>query len=186
VEGNERDEQAQQESRHVERRISEVEATPTGQSESEAKIQPGVFAAEYKAHSGPLPAQEWFAGLEAIHPGSTEIILRDFTEERQHQRRMQERALGLDSKVFSEFSRYQRTRLWIAGGLALFLAAGGLALILLDKAVYGFVLLIAEITGLVSVFLVGKVIKADDLDDLADLDDEELDRLLEEVNEDDE
>lgn len=144
-------------------------------------MQPGVFATRYKAHSGPLPDQEWFSGLEAIHPGATEIILRDFTEERQHQRRMQEQAFGLDSKVFSEFSRYQRTRLWIAGGLALFLAISGLTLILLDKAVYGFVLLVAEITGLVGVFLVGKVIAADDLDDL---DDEELDRLLEEVDED--
>jgi hypothetical protein len=186
VEGNQRDDQAPQESRDLEHRVTEVEATPTNQPESEAEVQSGVFAAHYKAHSGPLPAQEWFAGLEAIHPGATEIILRDFTEERQHQRRMQERAFGLDSDVFSEFSRYQKTRLWIAGGLALFLAVGGLALILLDKAVYGFVLLIAEITGLVGVFLVGKVIAADDPDDLADLDEEELDQLLEELKEDDE
>ncbi len=136
-----------------------------------------MFAAQYKAHSGPLPDQEWFAGLETIHPGATEIILRDFTEERQHQRRMQERAFGLDTEVFSEFSRYQKTRLWIAGGLALFIAAGGLALVLFDKAIYGFILLIAEITSLVAVFSIGKVIAGDDLDD------EELDRLLEEVAE---
>ncbi len=94
---------------------------------------------------------------------------------------MQERAFKLDTEVFSEFSSYQKTRLWIAGGLALFLAAGGLALILLDKAVYGFVLLIAEIAGLAGVFLVGKVIAGDDLDDLDDLDNEELEQLSEEV-----
>jgi len=185
VEGQQGNDRVQQESRDLERRPSEVEATPTNTPESEAEVQPGVFAAQYRAHSGPLPDQAWFAGLEAIHPGATEIILRDFTEERQHQRRMQEQAFGLDSKVFAEFSRYQKTRLWIAGGLAFFLAVAGLALILLDKAVYGFVLLIAEITGLVGAFLVGKVIATDD-DELDDLDEDELDLLLEEVKEDDE
>lgn len=114
--------------------------------------------------------------MEAIQPGATEIILRDFTEERQHQRRMQERAFRLDKEVFSEFSSYQKTRLWIAGSLALFLAAGGLALILLDKEVYGFILLIAEIASLAAVFLIGSV-----GNDSEDLDDEDLDLLLEEV-----
>lgn len=98
---------------------------------------------------------------------------------------MQERAFGLDKEVFSEFSSYQKTRLWIAGGLALFLATGGLALILLDKAVYGFVLLTAEIASLAAVFLVGRAIDDDGLDDLDDLNDEELDQLLEEVKEED-
>jgi hypothetical protein len=73
----------------------------------------------------------------------------------------------------------------IAGGLVLFLAAGGLSLILLDKAVYGFVLLIAEITGLAGVFLVGKIIASDeDLNDLDNLEENDLDRLLEEMKED--
>lgn len=181
MEGARRDDQGQEEARDLERRATEVEAVPDSESEAQGEIQAGVFAAQYKAHSGPLPDQDWFAGLEAIHPGSTEIILRDFTEERQHQRRMQERAFGLDREVFSEFSRYQKTRLWIAGGLALFLAAGGLALILLDKAIYGFILLIIEITGLVGVFLVGKAIAGDDLDDL---DEEELDQIMKEIEED--
>ncbi len=185
MEGHRRDDQPRQESGGLERHNSEVEATSADQPESEAAIQPGFFAAQYRAHSGPLPDQEWFARLEAIHPGATEIILRDFTEERQHQRRMQERAFGLDSQVFEEFSRYQKMRLWIAGGLALFLAVGGLALILLDKEVYGFILLIAEITGLVGVFLVGKVIAAGDRENLDDLGEEELDRLLGKLEEDD-
>lgn len=179
--GTESDDRDQGDPQDLERRAAEVEAVPGKDPQTDAGGQgAGVFAAQYKTHSGPLPDQEWFAGLEAIHPGATEIILRDFTEERQHQRRMQERAFGLDTEVFSEFSRYQKTRLWIAGGLALFLAAGGLALILLDKAVYGFILLIAEITSLAAVFLIGKVITGDDLDDL---DDEELEQLLEEIDE---
>lgn len=163
------------------RLAEEIEGAPGNDPQADVGVQgAGVFAAQYKAHSGPLPDQDWFAGMEAIHPGATEIILRDFTEERQHQRRMQERAFGLDTQVFSEFSRYQKARLWIAGGLALFIAAGGLALVLLDKAVYGFILLIAEIASLAAVFLVGKVITGDDLDDL---DEEELEQLLEEIEE---
>lgn len=143
----------------------------------------GAFAAQYKAHSGPLPSQEWFAGLEAIHPGATEIVLRDFTEERKHQRRMQEKAFGLDREVFLDFSSYQKSRLRLAGMLALFIAAGGLALVLLDRAVYGFVLLIAEITGLMGVFLVGKALADEDGSDLDDVDEEQLDRLLAEAEE---
>jgi len=95
---------------------------------------------------------------------------------------MQERAFGLDKEVFSEFSSYQKTRLWIAGGLAFFFAAGGLALILLDKAVIGFILLTIEITALVGVFLVGKALAGDDLDDL---DEEELDQIIREIDEED-
>lgn len=183
MKGTGSDDRSQEDPRNLERRAGEVEATSSSDPQSETNAQgAGVFAAQYKAHSGPLPDQDWFAGVEAIHLGATEIILRDFTEERQHQRHMQERAFGLDAEVFSEFSRYQKTRLWIAGGLALFLATGGLTLILLDKAVYGFILLIAEITSLAAVFLIGKVIAGDDLDDL---DDEELDRLLEEIEEED-
>jgi hypothetical protein len=113
----ESDDQAHEESGDLERRAAEVEAASG--DDTEGQSQAGVFAAQYKAHSGPLPDQEWFAGLEAIHSGATELILRDFTEDRQHQRRMQERAFKLDTEVFSEFSSYQKTRLWIAGGLAL-------------------------------------------------------------------
>jgi hypothetical protein len=166
----------------LERRTGDVDAV-AGESAPAEGDTGGFFAARYKAHSGPLPDQDWFAGLEEIHPGATEIVLRDFTEEREHQRRMQEKAFGLDREVFSAFSSYQESRLRIAGGLALFLAAGGLALVLLDRAVYGFVLLIAEITGLMGVFLVDKALASDD-GDLEDLDDEELDRLLAEAEED--
>jgi hypothetical protein len=167
------------ESQDLERSRANVEAT--GDSPNPANgPKEGFFAAQYRAHSGPLPDQDWFSGLESLHPGATELILRDFTEERQHQRRMQEKAIHLDAEVFSKFSNYQRSRLWIAGGLALFLATGGLALIFLDKAVYGFVLLVAEITGLMGVFLVGNLLATDDRNDL---DDDELDRLLAEADE---
>lgn len=174
--GSNRQGEGPDEAVELERREQAVEA-----ADDEASGLPeGVFAAQYKSHSGPLPDHDWFAGLEAIHPGSTEIILRDFTEERGHQRKMQEKAIALDAEVFSEFSRYQRTRLWLAGGLALFMAAGGLALIFFDKAIYGFVLLIGEIVALAGVFLARSISDDDDLDEL---DDEDLDQAIAELEE---
>lgn len=174
--GDRRAEESTEETLALERREHKVEAAGAEPEQSPE----GIFAAQYKSHSGPLPDQDWFAGLEAIHPGATEVILRDFTEERVHQRKMQEKAIDLDAHVFSEFSRYQRSRLWIAGGLALFLAAGGLALIFFDKAIYGFVLLVSEIAVLTGVFLARRVSEEDDLDDL---DDEDLAQLTAELEE---
>jgi hypothetical protein len=174
--GDRRAEEPGEEARDLERREQDVEADGDRQGQPPG----GMLAAQYKSHIGPLPDQDWFAGLEAIHPGATEIILRDFAEERTHQREMQERAISLDALVFSEFSHYQRSRLWMAGGLALFLATGGLALIFFDKAIYGFVLLVSEIAVLVGVFLAQRILEEDDLDAL---DDEDLDQLLAEIEE---
>jgi uncharacterized membrane protein len=150
---------------------------PQGPDEAEQ----GFFAAEYRSHSGPLPSQEWLASVEALHPGSTGIILKDFADERQHQRAMQVKAMDLDSRVVKDFTRYQIQRLWIAGALALFLATAGIALILLDKEIYGFVLLIAEVTGLLSVFLLNRE-HDDDIDELlAEIEREEGPKLPDET-----
>jgi hypothetical protein len=142
---------SQEEHREVERYVAE---------------RAGLLTAEHRTHIGPLPDQDWLSAVEAIHPGATAIILRDYTEEHQHQRRVEEREIGLDAESFSAFNRYQRSRLWVAGGIAVFLASGGLALMLLDKAIYGFVLLIAEITSLAAVFLVLEAMADDGLDEL--------------------
>jgi hypothetical protein len=106
------------------------------------------------------------------------MVLQDFTDERRHQRQLQSKALDLDAVVVKDFTRYQMARLVIAGGLALFVAAAGIALIFFDKGVYGFVLLIAELAGLVGVFLYGRGSDADqdglDVDELiAELEDGE-------------
>lgn len=68
----------------------------------------------------------------------------------------------------------------MAGGVALFLAAGGLALIFFDKAIYGFVLLVSEIAVLAGVFLARKISEDDDLDDLSE---EELSQIMAELDE---
>lgn len=96
---------------------------------------------------------------------------------------MHEKALDLDSYAVRDFARYQTLRLWMAGALTLFLAAGGLALIFLDKAVYGFVLLVAEIAGLMAVFL---ALRVSDDEDLEIPDDEDLESLLAELDQGDE
>lgn len=123
---------------------AELQAAPTHAEET-------ILAAHFRSHSGPLPSQEWLSAAEEIHPGATEIILRDFREERRHQREMQRKGIELDAAVVRDLGRYQHRRLLVAAALTFFLTACGLALILLDKALYGFVLLIAEITTLIGV-----------------------------------
>src|SRR4051794_32516875 len=86
-----------------------------------------VLAAQIRSHSGPLPSPEWLAEMEELHPGAVEMILRDFTEERRHLREMQRKEIKLNTTVAQDLGRYQSRRLLIAGGLAFFLVACGLA-----------------------------------------------------------
>lgn len=65
---------------------------------------------------------------------------------------MQEEALRIDKASLKAFSDYQLLRLGIVGFLAAFLALASLALIVFDKPIYGFVLLVAEIGGVVLAF----------------------------------
>ncbi|HEY6730839.1 MAG TPA: hypothetical protein VI039_07435 [Solirubrobacterales bacterium] len=104
-----------------------------------------------------MPSVEWFTAVERLHPGATELILHDFVEERHHQRAMQKEVLTLDASLSREVVNFQNRRIGVAGALALFLALCGLALILLDRALYGFVLLVAEIATLVGVFTAQRV-----------------------------
>lgn len=174
---------ADQSDAEVEPRHQSVDSVPDPQAAVRAQ-DGAVFAAQYKSHSGPLPGDDWLANVERLCPGATEMILTDFTEERQHQREMQRRALELDAVVVKDFGGYQHNRLLIAGGLAFFLAVCGLVLILLDRAVYGFVLLVGEIATLVGVFLVQRLVVIPDEADLDLLDDEELDELAAELEDD--
>jgi uncharacterized membrane protein len=136
-----------------------------------------VLAAQIRSHRGPLPSPEWLAEMEELHPGAVEMILRDFTEERRHLREMERKGIELNTSVAQDLGSYQSRRLSIAGGLAFFLVACGLALILLNKALYGFVLLVAEISTLVAVIMAQRAWPADEDLDLSDR--EEPDRSTE-------
>lgn len=127
-----------------------------------------VLAAQIMSHSGPLPSPEWLAEMEELHPGAVEMILRDFTEERQHLREMQRKGVELNATVARDLGSYQNRRLLVAGGLSFFLATCGLVLILLDRALYGFVLLVAEISTLVAVILAQRAWPEDEDPELAD------------------
>jgi hypothetical protein len=110
------------------------------------------LVAAYEAHSGPLPNRQWFAGVERLHQGATAEIIKDYTDERQHQRVMQQKALEVDQSSLDAFAAYQLTRLRIVGSLAALIAIAGVALIFADKPLAGFVLLIGEIAGMVLAF----------------------------------
>jgi hypothetical protein len=87
-----------------------------------------------------------------LPPGSAEKIIDDFTEQQKHQRKMQREALQIDAENLAAFSGYQHLRLVIVGLLAGFIAIAGVALILLDKEVYGLVLLVGEIAAMILAF----------------------------------
>ncbi len=75
--------------------------------------------------------------MEQIHPGTTRFILADYRDERRAQRRLRERALDIDRSNLAYYSRFQILRLLAVLFVALFFAAGGLSLILLDKPIQG-------------------------------------------------
>ncbi len=166
--------ETERESADLERRTGEVEPGVRAAAERLPDEQGGVFAAEYRSHSGPLPShQDWLTAVEVLHPGATEMVLRDFTDERQHQRQLQSKALDLDAVVVKDFTRYQMARLLVSGVIALVVAGGGLALILTGNGVYGFAVLIGQIAVLTGVFLSGRSHQPEDDEDL-DIDMDEL------------
>jgi hypothetical protein len=144
-------------SEELQRRVREelgAEEAVDGEEVAPAADTEGGLTAEYMeySHSGPLPGIPWFEAVERLAPGSAEKIVDDFTEERKHQRALQKEALIIDARNLDAFSTYQRLRLVIVGLLAGFIAIAGVALILLDKEVYGLVLLVGEIAGMVLAF----------------------------------
>lgn len=149
--------EATPESGKLERRIREELDADKALDGQEVLPEPGAgegLAAEYMeySHSGPLPGIPWFEAVERLAPGSTEKIVDDFTEQRVHQRALQREALQIDAKNLDAFSGYQYLRLVIVGLLAGFIAIAGVALILLDKEIYGLVLLVGEIAAMVLAF----------------------------------
>ncbi len=147
AEGPETDRPDELEARSVD---SVEEAGSPGQpNETSTKAE---LVSAFESHSGPLPNRQWFEAIESLYPGTTEIIAKDYADEREHQRRLQAEALKIDEGSLKAFSDYQLLRLRIVGLLAGFLALAGLALIVFDKPIYGFVLLVAEIAGVVLAF----------------------------------
>lgn len=92
--------------------------------------------------SGPLPPPELLRQYEEILPGLPERIVSSWEAESQHRRSLENRAAGISERGQ-----------WIAAALAvLFLGVSGL-LIYFGQSAAGVALLVAEIVGLVAVFV---------------------------------
>jgi hypothetical protein len=137
----------------VEEVSGQVEVPEAAQPGSQSQPHRQVVVTTQYAHSGPLPDQRWFAEVEQVHPGATELILTDYRDQRQHEREMEKEAIALDRVSFQIFARYQTTQLLIAGGLATLLAVAGIVLIAVGLPIGGLVILIAEIAALAATFL---------------------------------
>jgi uncharacterized membrane protein len=152
------------------RPVDSLEEAPNPGQPNETSTKAELVAA-FESHSGPLPNRQWFEAIESLHPGTTEMIIKDYADEREHQRQMQREALRVDEGSLNAFSDYQLLRLKIVGFLAAFFALSGLALIIFDKPIYGFVLLVAEIAGVVLAFFGRRRQLDDDAEDAESIDD---------------
>lgn len=100
--------------------------------------------------SGPLPDPKELAEYEAVVPGSANLIVQKFSLQTDHRR-------DLESIVVTGNNGRANRGQWMAFVLALAAITGGVYLVAHDKPTAGLTAIIASITGLVVVFITGKV-----------------------------
>lgn len=105
-----------------------------------------------ETHS-PFPDQAWLRAAEELSPGTTNELVNDFLQERKHFRAMDRKAAKLDERSVETFVEYQNAQLRLAGGIAILVIVAAVVLTLVGEPLYGFALVLAELAGLASVFL---------------------------------
>jgi len=136
---------------------------------------PGARSGQVIWHSGPVPSADWLERVEALSPGSTQLILSDYLQQRQHTRELAEKALTEDSRAFDKFAQYQLRQLHIAGGIAVLILVAGLVLLFAGRAVEGFVLLVIEAGVVAGTFLANQVRSGSDSSENSEEEPVELD-----------
>lgn len=115
-----------------------------------APVQRGVSAIGLSYRSGPLPSAKELAEYDAVAPGTAQIIVSKFAQQTDHR-------VDLESTVVKGNDRRSDRGQWMAYSIAMTAVVGGIVLIALGKPTGGFVAIITAITGLVAVFITGKV-----------------------------
>lgn len=133
-------------------------------SESDSPRLRGALRVFAEQHEGPLPSQQWLAGVERLAPGTTQRLIDDHLVQREHQRVILSEAMALDREGFRGFRLYQLLRLGAAWSLAVLFLAAAIVLIATGHAVWGIVALATELAGLCGVFLVQRIVGSDDED----------------------
>ena len=108
-----------------------------------------VIHQEMTRHSGPLPAPETFSAYDKVLPGAAERILTMAEKAQSHRHEMERTHLKLSAKMVARGQ-------WFALLLGLAGLCWGGTLLLADKRIEGFSLVIGTIATLVGAFLYGE------------------------------
>lgn len=121
------------------------------QSENPAGNRPGgVPAIGVSYRSGPLPSPKDLAEYNQIVPGLANTLVGKFTQQTDHR-------IEIESIVVKGNDKRSTRGQWMAYSLAMAAIVGGIYLIANDKPTAGLVAIISAISGLVVVFVTGKV-----------------------------
>jgi uncharacterized membrane protein len=105
-----------------------------------------VRLTEYMSYVAPLPPPEWYDGYERVVPGAGHRILTMVEEEGKHRR-------WLDRS----FAKYRLRGQILAFLVTMAVIASGVFLTHEGKKTYGFVLILANVVALTSLFIVREV-----------------------------
>ena len=122
-------------------------------------IQVG-FQTIQQLRGGLLPPPADFASYEATLPGSAERLMRLAETLIGYTTAQQTHRFALETRVVDRNLGDQKTGMWIGGVLAFVTILGGIGLILAGKETGGLVAIITPLAGLVSVFVLGRVMQA--------------------------
>jgi len=110
----------------------------------------GVAAMGVTFRSGPLPDPKELAEYEAVVPGSANLIVQKFALQTDHRRE-------LEGVVVKGNNMRANRAQWMSFVLGLAAIVGGVYLIATGKSTAGLTAIITSVTGLVAVFITGKV-----------------------------
>lgn len=120
---------------------------------AEQQVAGGVTAIGWSFRSGPLPSAKELAEYEQVVPGSGQLIVQKFAQQSDHRRE-------LEAVVVKGNDRRANRGQWMAWSLSAMALLGGTYLIATGKPTAGLVAIIGAISGLVIVFVTGKVAQA--------------------------
>ena len=113
---------------------------------------PALIEYRSEAFSGPLPHPATLEAYERLHPGATKEIFSSWTDESEHRRQ-------LEKNEQRWFYGSERRGQILAAVVALAVFGGSSFLILKGHGAAGLATIIAEITALATVFVVGKFVR---------------------------
>jgi uncharacterized membrane protein len=105
-----------------------------------------VRMTEYMSYVAPLPPPEWYEGYDAVVPGAGHRILTMVEDEGKHRRYMDR-----------SYARYRLLGLNYAFLATMAIVGSGVFLIHENKKAYGFALILANVVGLIGLFIAREV-----------------------------